>query len=152
MILFFISYLTEYLYLNSIETYVFRVHLVSSYSIFSSSIFSYFASSDSILSYLILSYAEGSSISNAVDTVASTSKAQTIKENVMLFEDILEDLQAGYVDPVNPTKLFETAVSAMLKVSTVHEHVHVYMCVFSFQFQYILWCHLLFIDSDSVFC
>lgn len=70
----------------------------------------------------------------------------------MLFEDILEDLQAGYVDPVNPTKLFETAVSAMLKVSTVHEHVHVYMCVFSFQFQYILWCHLLFIDSDSVFC
>ena len=45
--------------------------------------------------------------------------AQTIKENVMLFEDILEDLQAGYVDPVNPTKLFETAVSAMLKVSTV---------------------------------
>lgn len=53
----------------------------------------------------------------------------------MLFEDILEDLQAGYVDPVNPTKLFETAVSAMLKVSTVHEHVHVYMCVFSFQFQ-----------------
>ena len=39
------------------------------------------------------------------------------RENVMLFEDILEDLQAGYVDPVNPTKLFETAVSAMLKVS-----------------------------------
>lgn len=25
----------------------------------------------------------------------STSKAQTIKENVLLFEDILEDLQAG---------------------------------------------------------
>ena len=60
----------------------------------------------------------GSSISNAVDAVAISSKAQTIKENVMLFEDILEDLQAGYVDPVNPTKLFETAVSAMLKVST----------------------------------
>ena len=51
-----------------------------------------------------------------MDTVANPSKAQTIKENVMLFEDILEDLQAGYVDPVNPTKLFETAVSAMLKV------------------------------------
>ena len=53
-----------------------------------------------------------------MDAVAISSKAQTIKENVMLFEDILEDLQAGYVDPVNPTKLFETAVSAMLKVST----------------------------------
>jgi hypothetical protein len=37
----------------------------------------------------------GASISNAAENVVSSSKAQTIKENVLLFEDILEDLQAG---------------------------------------------------------
>ena len=91
------------------SSYLHRPDPTPSYVILFSPILSY-----PILS--ILSYVLGSSISNAVDTVANPSKAQTIKENVMLFEDILEDLQAGYVDPVNPTKLFETAVSAMLKV------------------------------------
>ena len=32
-----------------------------------------------------------------------------------LFEEVLYDLNAGYVDKVNPEKLFETAVTAMLK-------------------------------------
>ena len=45
----------------------------------------------------------------------SKSVEESIREKVMLFSDILEDLQAGYVDPINPTKLFETAVGAMLK-------------------------------------
>ena len=35
----------------------------------------------------------------------------------LLLKNILYTLLCiGYVDPVNPTKLFETAVSAMLKV------------------------------------
>mmetsp|Transcript_19059 Transcript_19059/g.18390 ORF Transcript_19059/g.18390 Transcript_19059/m.18390 type:complete len:1062 (-) Transcript_19059:391-3576(-) len=45
----------------------------------------------------------------------NVDKSKAIKDTVMLFEDVLEDLQAGYVDEVNPNKLFETAVSAMLK-------------------------------------
>ena len=39
----------------------------------------------------------GATISKADDSFVSTSKAQTIKENVLLFEDILEDLQAGNI-------------------------------------------------------
>lgn len=56
--------------------------------------------------FRLLSRTTGASISNAAENVASTSKAQTIKENVLLFEDILEDLQAGsrcFVPPINNT-------------------------------------------------
>lgn len=43
------------------------------------------------------------------------SSVEAIAKPVELFEDILMDLQAGYVDEVEPNKLFETATSAMLK-------------------------------------
>jgi C-terminal peptidase prc len=43
------------------------------------------------------------------------SSVETLSEPVTLFETILADLDAGYVDPVDPNKLFETGISAMLR-------------------------------------
>jgi C-terminal processing protease CtpA/Prc len=43
------------------------------------------------------------------------SSVETLSEPVTLFETILSDLDAGYVDPVDTNKLFETGVSAMLR-------------------------------------
>ena len=40
---------------------------------------------------------------------------KSIEKPVVLFEDILADLQANYVDDVNAEKLFETAMASMLK-------------------------------------
>jgi len=45
----------------------------------------------------------------------SYSQTSSIEKSITLFEDILVDLKNGYVDTVNPEKLFETAVGAMLK-------------------------------------
>jgi carboxyl-terminal processing protease len=43
------------------------------------------------------------------------SSVESLSEPVTLFETILADLDAGYVDPVDTNKLFETGVSAMLR-------------------------------------
>jgi C-terminal peptidase prc len=43
------------------------------------------------------------------------SSVETLSEPVTLFETILADLDAGYVDPVDTNKLFETGISAMLR-------------------------------------
>lgn len=45
----------------------------------------------------------------------SYRQATSVEKSITLFEDILVDLKNGYVDTVNPEKLFETAVGAMLK-------------------------------------
>ena len=43
------------------------------------------------------------------------TSVENLSEPVTLFETILADLDAGYVDPVDTKKLFETGVSAMLR-------------------------------------
>ena len=43
------------------------------------------------------------------------SSVNTLSDPVTLFETILADLDAGYVDPVDTNKLFETGVAAMLR-------------------------------------
>eukprot|EP01035_Chromulina_nebulosa_P017814 gene17814-23424_t len=40
---------------------------------------------------------------------------EKIQPQISLFSDILYDLETGYVDNISPSKLFETAVTAMLK-------------------------------------
>lgn len=50
-----------------------------------------------------------------IDSSADSRAAQVIERPVVLFEDILRDLSSSYVEDVNTNKLFETAVSSMLR-------------------------------------
>lgn len=54
---------------------------------------------------------------NAVEQLAKAdaSESEQLDEQVALFGDILYNLQHNYVDPINPKRLFETAVGAMLQ-------------------------------------
>lgn len=52
---------------------------------------------------------------NSSQSKAVLTSIDKIQSQVSLFGDILYDLETGYVDPINPNKLFETAVTAMLK-------------------------------------
>jgi carboxyl-terminal processing protease len=61
------------------------------------------------------SFVTGSVLTLAAILVPVYSSIETLSEPVTLFETILSDLDAGYVDPVDTTKLFETGVSAMLR-------------------------------------
>lgn len=59
-------------------------------------------------------FEEYHSESNTASTSGSDN-SKTIEQQISLFGNILYDLQIGYVDEINPTKLFESAVSGMLK-------------------------------------
>ena len=54
-------------------------------------------------------------VQSSVVNEAPITVEESIARNVLLFDDILTDLHLGFVDPINPSKLFETAVGAMLK-------------------------------------
>ena len=54
-------------------------------------------------------------VQSSVVNEAPITVEESIARNVLLFDDILTDLHLGFVDPINPSKLFETAVAAMLK-------------------------------------
>ena len=54
-------------------------------------------------------------VQSSVANEAPITVEESIARNVLLFDDILTDLHLGFVDPINPSKLFETAVGAMLK-------------------------------------
>lgn len=43
------------------------------------------------------------------------SDSNSVEKPILLFEDILTDLKQGYVDEINTNRLFETAMTAMLK-------------------------------------
>jgi C-terminal processing protease CtpA/Prc len=62
-----------------------------------------------------LSFVSGGIIMLTAIVVPVYSSVETLSEPVTLFETILADLDAGYVDPVDTKKLFETGVSAMLR-------------------------------------
>lgn len=66
----------------------------------------------------------GISIGGVLGTVSLVSEDNSFESNseigsiaapVRLFEDILLDLQRDYVDPIDPTKLFQTGIKAMLQ-------------------------------------
>lgn len=63
----------------------------------------------------LFSFLMGSVLTVAAILVPVYSSIGTLSEPVTLFETILSDLEAGYVDPVDTNKLFETGVSAMLR-------------------------------------
>jgi carboxyl-terminal processing protease len=63
----------------------------------------------------LFSFFLGSVLTVAAILVPAYSSIATVSEPVQLFETILADLEAGYVDPVDTNKLFETGVSAMLR-------------------------------------
>lgn len=63
----------------------------------------------------ITSFTVGAIFALAVIFVPVYSSVDKMSEPVTLFETILSDLEAGYVDDVDTKKLFETGVSAMLK-------------------------------------
>lgn len=62
-----------------------------------------------------LSFVTGAVLMLAAILVPVYSSVESLSEPVTLFETILADLDAGYVDPVDTNKLFETGVSAMLR-------------------------------------
>lgn len=62
-----------------------------------------------------LSFSAGAVLMLAAILVPVYSSVENLSQPVTLFETILADLDAGYVDPVDTNKLFETGVSAMLK-------------------------------------
>ncbi len=61
------------------------------------------------------SFVTGAILMLAAILVPVYSSVESLSEPVTLFETILADLDAGYVDPVDTNKLFETGVSAMLR-------------------------------------
>jgi len=63
----------------------------------------------------VLSFVAGGVLMLSAILVPVYSSVETLSEPVTLFETILADLDAGYVDPVDTNKLFETGVSAMLR-------------------------------------
>lgn len=62
-----------------------------------------------------LSFVAGAILMLTAILVPVYSSVETLSEPVTLFETILADLDAGYVDEVDTNKLFETGVSAMLR-------------------------------------
>ena len=62
-----------------------------------------------------LSFSTGAVLMLAAILVPVYSSVENLSQPVTLFETILADLDAGYVDEVDTNKLFETGVSAMLK-------------------------------------
>ena len=67
------------------------------------------------LQIAFFSFATGAIVMLAAILVPVYSSVESLSQPVTLFETILADLDAGYVDPVDTNKLFETGVSAMLK-------------------------------------
>ncbi len=67
------------------------------------------------LKIAFLSFSTGAVLMLAAILVPVYSSVENLSQPVTLFETILADLDAGYVDPVDTNKLFETGVSAMLK-------------------------------------
>eukprot|EP00534_Pseudo-nitzschia_fraudulenta_P009084 CAMPEP_0201151196 /NCGR_PEP_ID=MMETSP0851-20130426/12170_1 /ASSEMBLY_ACC=CAM_ASM_000631 /TAXON_ID=183588 /ORGANISM="Pseudo-nitzschia fraudulenta, Strain WWA7" /LENGTH=884 /DNA_ID=CAMNT_0047428001 /DNA_START=26 /DNA_END=2680 /DNA_ORIENTATION=+ len=67
------------------------------------------------LKIAFLSFSTGAVLTLAAILVPVYSSVENLSQPVTLFETILADLDAGYVDPVDTNKLFETGVSAMLK-------------------------------------
>ena len=65
----------------------------------------------------VVSFVAGGIIMLSAILVPVYSSVEQLSQPVTLFETILADLDAGYVDEVDTNKLFETGVSAML-VST----------------------------------
>ena len=63
----------------------------------------------------LFSFVAGSILTLAAILVPVYSSVEQLSEPVTLFETILSDLDAGYVDPVDTNRLFETGVSAMLR-------------------------------------
>ena len=64
-------------------------------------------------------------VRSTVATEAPIPAETAIARSVELFEDILTDLHVGFVDPINPQKLFETAV-----------RVRPWQASYPFRFQY----------------
>jgi carboxyl-terminal processing protease len=67
------------------------------------------------LKIAVLSFSTGAVLMLAAILVPVYNSVENLSQPVTLFETILADLDAGYVDPVDTNKLFETGVSAMLK-------------------------------------
>jgi len=67
------------------------------------------------LQIAVFSFAAGAILTLGAILVPVYSSVENLSQPVTLFETILADLDAGYVDPVDTQKLFETGVSAMLK-------------------------------------
>ena len=67
------------------------------------------------LKVAVLSFVAGGVIMLSAILVPVYSSVEQLSQPVTLFETILADLDAGYVDPVDTNKLFETGVSAMLR-------------------------------------
>ncbi|KAG7354250.1 carboxyl-terminal protease [Nitzschia inconspicua] len=67
------------------------------------------------LKLAVLSFVTGGVVMLSAILVPVYSSVENLSEPVTLFETILADLDAGYVDPVDTNKLFETGVSAMLR-------------------------------------
>jgi len=67
------------------------------------------------LKIAFLSFSAGAVLTLGAILVPVYSSVESLSQPVTLFETILADLDAGYVDPVDTNKLFETGVSAMLK-------------------------------------
>jgi carboxyl-terminal processing protease len=63
----------------------------------------------------VVSFVAGGIIMLSAILVPVYSSVEQLSQPVTLFETILADLDAGYVDPVDTNKLFETGVSAMLR-------------------------------------
>ena len=62
-----------------------------------------------------LGFVAGTILTLTAILVPVYSSVENLSEPVTLFETILADLDAGYVDPVDTNKLFETGMSAMLR-------------------------------------
>lgn len=67
------------------------------------------------LRWIAASFVAGTIFAGAALLVPIYNQIETLNKPVTLFETILSDLEAGYVDPVDTNKLFETGVSAMLR-------------------------------------
>lgn len=63
----------------------------------------------------LIGFAFGCVLTVGAILVPVYSSVETLSEPVTLFETILSDLDAGYVDEVDTNKLFETGISAMLR-------------------------------------
>lgn len=63
----------------------------------------------------IISFIAGVVLCGAAIFVPVYHQVESLSEPVTLFETILSDIDRGYVDEVDTTKLFETGVSAMLR-------------------------------------
>jgi carboxyl-terminal processing protease len=63
----------------------------------------------------LLGFTAGAIITLTAILVPVYSSVENLSQPVTLFETILADLDAGYVDPVDTNKLFETGISAMLR-------------------------------------